>query len=190
MGAVATKDDERQAQAERIQEQLRDILQALSPFTGDVVELEMFSHQPVVWKPVDVKGRVREYQMPGDPPFPLVMDFVRAHDRMMTKLTEMARAKTEGAAQSRRESYALAWEQCLTTFTALLQILQPKLTVKQLTGEFGPSVLENWMMLAIFRLNKAAINRFVQHLYGPTEHPQASPPKANRKMRRRSASRR
>jgi hypothetical protein len=148
--------------------------EALALFTEQFVDLDLFTQGVTVYEVTDVRGKVRSYEIPNDPPFPAVLAFQRAHDRYYQAMIEVARArgKTADALVAKVET---AWsdligrpaerdEQGAQTrperpgaFLELLRLRQPELSVAALLEEVGANFTQNWMETVSLRLQMARL---------------------------------
>jgi hypothetical protein len=181
IAAWLASSEEQGERAEATKAALEAILAALGPVTGDLVDLDLFTEREVVYHVRDVAGAEREFAIPADPPFQTALAFFQAHDAVERAMVETGRAKNDAARQSRANVYAKRWRECLEAFLALLRILRPETTHEDLDPGTGQTVLEQWMRIVIFRLNKARLEAFLETI---GTFPKAPPP--NRAARRAS----
>jgi len=181
---------------ENIQEALAQLLAALGPITGDVVNLDLFTGKDIVYHVADIRGEEREFPIPVDPPFETALAFFDAHDGYEVANVELAEAaaalnraekpaeiaRLRAREQSRKAAYVRARAQVLAAFLRLVQIRRPDMSLEELSPGTGHAALDNWMKVAIFRLNEGRISAAI-HSAGLPKEP--DPP--NRASQRQAA---
>lgn len=182
--------------------------QAVTLFTEQFVDLDLFTQGVTVYDVTDVRGKVRSYEIPNDPPFPAALAFQRAHDQYYQAMIEVAKArgKTADALVAKVET---AWADLLGrpadtdetgeqvrperpgAFLELLRLRQPALSVVEIRDEIGANFTQNWMQTVTLRLQIARLaggaNSALEMLGRAVAGGSEADPKANGRASSRSS---
>jgi hypothetical protein len=178
---VRKKDPEPEPSGEEVQRALEELLAAIGPLTGDIVDLDLFDGGQVLYRVKDVRGKEQKYPLPKDPPFELALAFFEAHDAWELTVQRLSEAKValdrgKGPAEiarlrarenARLAEWKQAWSTCVDAFLELVRILSPKTKREDLSPGIGQNALENWMRVAIFRFNQGRIEQVLQEAIVP-----------------------
>lgn len=157
-------------------------------FSDQFVDLDLFTQGDTTYRLTDLRGTPRHYRIPNDPPLPVALGFLRAHDRWTQAQFQVARAKgkTADALLGKVES---AWSDLVGrpadgdrperpgAFLELLRILQPEITVAEIRDEIGATYMANWMDTLVLRLQLArtGTDLLSQLLEGASQKTEAAP---------------
>lgn len=198
-GSVANR---KKAQPQKPAEDDRDRFIRL--FTDELADLDLFRQGETVYHVTDAASKERTYAIPNDPPFPVALAFLRAHDGLIRAQVEHAKAKgkTQEALLGKVEA---TWTRLVGkppvpandeepeqpersgAFLELLRVRQPDLPAAEL-AEIGAGMTANWMATVVTRLHLARMGTdFDSFLARVLETPR-DVPKAPTKTRNRSAS--
>jgi hypothetical protein len=183
--------------SEPTREMLEEILALLAPFTGNLVDVDVFSDADFLFTVTDVRRKKRRFPVPGDPPFPVVLGFLDAHDELAeareqleaTRVAAVGNTREATAARERFEDAKARERKAVTdladAFARVLAMRTRGVTGAKLLEEFGANLLEAWYLAAIARFNRGRLQAAMAALGSPGKAP--DPPAAKgRRSRSRS----